>query len=80
MFKRKTAYEVMPSLVGSEMWMRDRTTANMRAGGLREVDQQSAADAFGFPATPLETTLVETMSWLHSAGHLTDDQVGRLAH
>jgi hypothetical protein len=52
----------------------------MRAGGLREVDQRSAADAFGFPATPLETTLVETMSWLHSAGHLTDDQVGRLAH
>lgn len=56
------------------------TTANMRAGGLREVDQRSAADAFGFPATPLETTLVETMSWLHSAGHLTDEQVGRLAH
>ena len=55
------------------------TTANMAVGGLQEVDQRSAADAFGFPATPLETTLVETMSWLHSAGHLTDAQVGRLA-
>ena len=55
------------------------TTANMAVGGLQEVDQRSAADAFGFPATPLETTLVETVSWLHSAGHLTDAQVGRLA-
>jgi hypothetical protein len=55
------------------------TTANMTAGGLQEVDQRSAADAFGFPATPLETTLAETISWLHSAGHLTDLQAGRLA-
>ena len=55
------------------------TTANMTAGGLQEVDPRSAADAFGFPATPLETTLAETISWLHSAGHLTDLQAGRLA-
>ena len=25
-FKQKTAYEIMPSLVGSEMCIRDRTT------------------------------------------------------
>tara|TARA_B100000749_G_scaffold25825_1_gene18332 strand:+ start:1553 stop:2599 length:1047 start_codon:yes stop_codon:yes gene_type:complete len=56
------------------------TTANMRAGGLQEVDQRSAHQAFGFPATPLETTLAETISWLHVAGHLTDEQAGRLAH
>jgi len=55
------------------------TTANMRAGGLQEVDQRSASDAFGFPATPIETTLAETISWLHTAGHLTDVQVGLLA-
>ena len=56
------------------------TTANMKAGGLRDVDQRSSADAFGFPATPIRTTLAETISWLHSAGHLTDVQVGLLAH
>jgi hypothetical protein len=56
------------------------TTANMKAGGLRDVDQRSSADAFGFPATPIRATLAETISWLHSAGHLTDVQVGLLAH
>lgn len=55
------------------------TAANMRAGGLQEVDQASAADAFGFPTIPLETTVAETVTWLHSAGYLSDEQAGNLA-
>ena len=55
------------------------TAANMRAGGLQEVDQASAADAFGFPTIPLETTVADTVTWLHSAGYLSDEQAGNLA-
>ena len=55
------------------------TAANMRTGGLQEVDQTSAADTFGFPAISLETTLAETVAWLHSAGYLSNAQAGDLA-
>ncbi len=55
------------------------TAANMRAGGLQEVDQTSAADTFGFPAISLETTVAETVTWLHSAGYLSNAQAGDLA-
>ncbi|SVA16375.1 uncharacterized protein METZ01_LOCUS69229, partial [marine metagenome] len=47
--------------------------------GLQEVDQASAADAFGFPTIPLEATVAETVTWLHSAGYLSDEQAGNLA-
>ena len=55
------------------------TAANMRTGGLQEVDQASAADTFGFPAISLETTVAETVTWLHSAGYLSNAQAGDLA-
>ena len=55
------------------------TAANMRTGGLQEVDQASAADTFGFPAISLETTVAETVTWLHSAGYLSNAQAGNLA-
>ena len=32
-FKQKTAYEIMPSLVGSEMCIRDRCVAVLAPGG-----------------------------------------------
>ena len=46
---------------------------------LQEVDQASAADAFGFPTISLEATVAETVTWLHSAGYLSDEQAGNLA-
>ncbi len=55
------------------------TVGNARAGGLRSVDQASAATAFGFPAIPLEQTLADTIRWMHEAGHLDARAAGELA-
>ncbi len=38
-FKQKTGYEVMPSLVGSEMCMRDRVIARAEVRSMMEVWQ-----------------------------------------
>ena len=55
------------------------TVGNARAGGLRSVDQSSAATAFGFPGIPLEQTLADTIRWMHDAGHLDARAAGALA-
>ena len=55
------------------------TVGNARAGGLRTVDQSSAATAFGFPGITLEQTLADTIRWMHSAGHLDARAAGTLA-
>ena len=55
------------------------TVTNARAGGLQSVDQRSATQAFGFPFRPITETLVDTIRWLHSTGHLTDKQAGILS-
>tara|TARA_Y100001960_G_scaffold280672_1_gene313725 strand:+ start:192 stop:437 length:246 start_codon:yes stop_codon:yes gene_type:complete len=55
------------------------TVGNARAGGLRSVDQSSAADAFGFPSITLRQTLTDTIRWMHDAGHLDSQTAGVLA-
>jgi nucleoside-diphosphate-sugar epimerase len=55
------------------------TVGNARAGGLQNVDQTSATEAFGFPARTITETLTDTIRWMSTAGHLTPDQAGDLA-
>src|SRR5428012_11916 len=69
--KQKTAYEIMPSLVGSEMCIRDRpaATANAKNTG-------TAALSVSFVNATQPTTGNYTLSFNGSAYTLTDNQTG----
>src|SRR5428012_19599 len=53
-FKQKTAYEIMPSLVGSEMCIRDRNKCPVRPG-LRDSRDPRPARATRYKQDPQET-------------------------
>lgn len=42
-------------------------------------DQGPATSDFGFPKTPLEDTLRDTVQWLYGAGYITAAEAGKLA-
>ena len=56
-FKQKTAYEIMPSLVGSEMCIRDRVYLRDADGSWRKVDTTEDGSYLVFTAMTDETTL-----------------------
>jgi len=58
-FKQKTAYEIMPSLVGSEMCIRDRFTPPLYAGALRGITRGvvlELAEKSGIPVSETNIT------------------------
>ena len=41
-------------------------------------DQGPATTDFGLPATPLEDTIRDTLTWLHEVGQISDSEAGTL--
>lgn len=65
----RSTFGANPSLSHEQPWLLAHTP---------EVDAAATGTDLGVSFTPLDTTLVDTVRWLHQAGHITSRQAGSL--